>query len=194
MQFGVVVWRATPYDKSKAVSSAKTLVQGAMHMMTQAQFDELRAKLLPPGADRVVDLLARYRERIETIAIVIEKVPLLIIGRHGMIARLPKGNATQKFSQPDDILSALQDFFPQNESLYVFVNLPDLHVPAYISSLLSEIAEKVERQEILRARIDEALDRGDKAAFCHYTGELQGLESAESVESTESAEKDTPGM
>ena len=160
-------------------------------MMTQAQFDELRAKLLPSGADGVVDLLARYRDRIETMSIVIEKVPLLIIGRHGMIARLPKGSTLQKFSQPDDILSALQDFLSQDETLYVFVNLPDLHVPAYISGLLREIAEKVERQETLRARIDEALDRGDKAAFCQYTSELQRLECAENEEN---AEKDLPQL
>ena len=189
LQIGVVVWRATPYDRSKEVSSAKTLAQGTMHMMTQAQFDELRTKLLPPGADRIIDLLARYRERVETIAIVLEKVPLLIIGRHGMIARLPQGNTQQKFSQQGEILSALQDFFLRNEPLYVFVNLPDLHVPSYISGLLKEIVEKVDRQENLRARIDEALDCGDKEAFRHYTGELQRLNNEDNVES---AKKNLP--
>ncbi|PWI57731.1 IDEAL domain-containing protein [Sulfoacidibacillus thermotolerans] len=145
-------------------------------MITQTELDELRIKLLPPGAERVLELLAAHRERVEAITVVMDKVPLLIIGRHGMIARLPMDGVLQKVSQTKDVVTMLERFFEGENVLYLFVNLPALQIPLFISQMLQETAQKYQHMLTLRTCIDEALDRGDRNAFLHYTAELRDLE------------------
>ncbi len=146
-------------------------------MITQTQLDQLRVKILPPGTERVLELLALHRDHVETIGVIIDKVPLLIIGRHGMITRLPMNGVLQKVSQTKEVLSLLEQFFTSDNTLYLFVNLPDLQIPPYISQLLGQIAEKYEQIVILQSLIDEALDRGDRTAFLHYTTQLKDLDT-----------------
>ncbi|MCL6445242.1 MAG: IDEAL domain-containing protein [Alicyclobacillus sp.] len=111
--------------------------------------------------------------------IVLENVPLLIIGRHGMIARIPVGGVVQKVSQPNDIMELLQTFFQRQDKLYLFVNLPDLPVPAEVAELLKEVQSRADRKEQLRKEIDSALDRRDEAAFMRASSELRRLQQAD---------------
>lgn len=141
---------------------------------------DLHIKILPPGADHVLEVLEKHSEHVECIAFVIEKMPLLILGRHGMIARFPSINGTQKYSQPAEITAALIDFFKRNEKLYLFVNLPDLPIPVHVSELIDEIAVKVDFAIQFRHHIDDALDARDPNAFLYWTEELRKLEAQDS--------------
>ncbi len=146
-------------------------------MINSTKLSDLHIKILPPGADRVLDILEKHADRVELISFVIEKVPLLIMGRHGMIARLPQNNVIQKYSQPVEIINALRDFFQQQETLYLFINLPNLPVPKHVSELIDEVANMVETMEGIKRKIDDALDRRDHVAFLQWTQELKKLEN-----------------
>ena len=146
-------------------------------MSNQVKLADLHMKILPHGADRVLDLLEKHADRVEFISFILEKVPLLIIGRHGMIARLPDHNAIQKFSQPAEILGALRIFFQHDDRLYLFINLPNLPVPGHVSELIDEIAKRVDLAEQIRRNIDEALDTRDHESFLQWTEELRKLEA-----------------
>lgn len=94
-----------------------------------------------------------------------------------MIARLPQNNVIQKYSQPVEIINALRDFFQQQETLYLFINLPNLPVPKHVSELIDEVANMVETMEGIKRKIDDALDRRDHVAFLQWTQELKKLEN-----------------
>ncbi len=145
-------------------------------MINPTKLSDLHIKILPPGAERVVELLEKNADKVEFLSFVIEKVPLLIIGRHGMIARLPKNDVIQKYSQPVDIINALRDFFQHHDTLYLFINLPNLPVPKHVSDLIDEVACKVATKEEISLKIDDALDRRDHIAFLQWTQELKKLE------------------
>ncbi|MBX5435610.1 MAG: IDEAL domain-containing protein [Alicyclobacillaceae bacterium] len=136
----------------------------------------LKTKILPPGADIILDFLAARHHQVEMTHIVLENVPLVIIGRHGMIARIPVGGVLQKVSQTGEILDLLQTFLqkPDNK-LYLFVNLPDLPLPVEVTQLLQEVQARAARKEQLYNTIDEALDRRDREAFMRATEELKQL-------------------
>jgi hypothetical protein len=135
----------------------------------------LKTKILPAGADAIIDFLAARHHQIEMTHIVLENVPLLIIGRHGMIARIPVGGSIQKASQPQEILELLQAFFQKQDTLYLFVNLPDLHMPQEVVQVLEEVQRRAARKEELWQIIDQALDRRDKETFLRATDELREL-------------------
>ncbi|MCL6453102.1 MAG: IDEAL domain-containing protein [Alicyclobacillus sp.] len=155
-------------------------------MIAREELMLLKTKILPPGADTVLDFLALRHQQVEFTNIVLENVPLLIIGRHGMIARLPVGGSVQKVSKPADILEQLRSFFNHQETLYLFVNLPDLPVPNEVTELLEEIDRRHMRKQHLRDQIDEALERRDKEAFLRATNELKRLMAEGRMEIPES--------
>jgi hypothetical protein len=146
-------------------------------MVAKEEILSLKTKLLPSGADMIIDFLAGRHEQLDLTHIVLENVPLLIIGRHGMIARIPLHGRLEKVSQPEDILKTLQAFFQKQDQpiLYVFVNLPDLPIPHEVTRLLNEIGERARRKEELEKKIDAALDARDKHAFDHAAKELLKL-------------------
>ncbi|MBX6352155.1 MAG: IDEAL domain-containing protein [Thermoflavifilum sp.] len=145
-------------------------------MVTKEELLFLKTKILPAGAETIIDFLAARHHQIEMTHIVLENVPLLIIGRHGMIARIPVGGGVQKASQPKEILELLQGFFQKNEStLYLFVNLPDLRVPQEVVQVLEEVQQRAARKEELRQIIDQALDARDRETFMRATEELRQL-------------------
>jgi hypothetical protein len=148
-----------------------------MNMVAKEEILALKTKLLPSGADMIIDFLTGRHEQLDLTHIVLENVPLLIIGRHGMIARIPLHGRMEKVSQPEDILKTLQAFFQKQEqsTLYVFVNLPDLPIPHEITRLLNEIGERARRKEELERKVDEALDARDKYAFDQAVRELLKL-------------------
>ncbi|MFB5191623.1 IDEAL domain-containing protein [Alicyclobacillus fastidiosus] len=152
-------------------------------MMTKDEILTLKTKLLPSGADSVIDYLAARHAQLEATNIVLENVPLLIIGRHGMIARIPINGRIKKVSQADEVLQALQTFFAHqansSEKLYVFVNLPDLPIPPEVQQVLSEVEERAKFREQIKQRIDQALDQRDKAAFDAAVKELELLQREE---------------
>lgn len=148
-------------------------------MMTKDEILTLKTKLLPTGADGVIDFLASRHGQLEATNIVLENVPLLIIGRHGMIARIPINGRIKKVSQPDEVLQTLQLFFSNGNSsdkLYVFVNLPDLPIPPEVKQVLSEVEARALRRERIRLQIDQALDARDRAAFDLAIRELEELQ------------------
>lgn len=144
-------------------------------MIAKEELLLLKTKILPTGADTVLDFLAARHQQVEFTNIVLENVPLLIIGRHGMIARLPIGGSVQKVSKSSAILEQLRSFFNRQESLYLFVNLPDLPVPNEVTELLEEVGQRHARKEHLRARIDETLEQRDREAFIQASNELNRL-------------------
>ncbi|GMA61861.1 IDEAL domain-containing protein [Alicyclobacillus fastidiosus] len=152
-------------------------------MMTKDEILTLKTKLLPSGADSVIDFLAARHAQLEATNIVLENVPLLIIGRHGMIARIPINGRIKKVSQADEVLQTLQTFFAHqansSEKLYVFVNLPDLPIPPEVQQVLSEVEERAKLRDQVKQRIDQALDRRDKAAFDAAVKELELLQREE---------------
>ncbi|WAH35550.1 IDEAL domain-containing protein [Alicyclobacillus dauci] len=152
-------------------------------MMTKDEILTLKTKLLPTGADAVIDFLAARHAQLEATNIVLENVPLLIIGRHGMIARIPINGRIKKVSQSDEVLQTLQTFFTSqatsSEKLYLFVNLPDLPIPAEVKQVLSEVEERAILREEVKRRIDEALDVRDKTAFDIAVKELERLQQVE---------------
>lgn len=154
-------------------------------MTTKEELLLLKTKILPQGADAVLDFLASRPQFVEWTQIVLENVPLLILGRHGMIARIPVGGVVQKVSQSKEIIDMLKVFFQKQDKLFIFVNLPDLPLPAEVTRLLEEVQGKTARKDRLRALIDEALDRRDKELFTRASDELQSILDEEATESFE---------
>ncbi|WDL97468.1 IDEAL domain-containing protein [Alicyclobacillus sp. ALC3] len=144
-------------------------------MIAKEDILSLKAKILPSGADQILDFLAGRHHQVELTHIVLENVPLLIIGRHGMIARIPVGGVLQKVSQPAGILELLQTFFQKQETLYLFINLPELPVPAEVTRVLQEVQSRAQRKEELRKLIDRALDERDSALFYEASNEWRKL-------------------
>lgn len=144
-------------------------------MIAKEELLILKTKILPQGADSVLDYLALRHQQVELTHIVLENVPLLIIGRHGMIARIPVHGSVQKVSKPEEILEQLRSFFNHQETLYLFVNLPDLPVPQEVTDLLKEVQDRDAEKEALRRDIDEALAMRDKEAFIRATNALNQL-------------------
>lgn len=153
---------------------------GVNSMMTKDELLTLKTKLLPSGADSVIDFLATRHAQLEATNIVLENVPLLIIGRHGMIARIPINGRIKKVSQPEEVLQALHTFFTSvassSDKLYLFVNLPDLPIPEEVKELLSEVEERAKRRDMVKRKIDQALDNRDKVAFNLAVRELDDLQ------------------
>lgn len=154
-------------------------------MVAKEELLLLKTKILPLGADTVLDFLAARHQQVEWTQIVLENVPLLIMGRHGMIARIPANGVVQKVSQPKEIVDLLQSFFQKQDTLYIFVNLPDLPLPAEVVKLLEEVQDRAGRKDTLRHRIDEALDARDKAAFLRSSRELQTILDTERAEAND---------
>ncbi|MDP9728363.1 IDEAL domain-containing protein [Alicyclobacillus sp. TC] len=152
-------------------------------MIPQDELLQLKSKLLPNGAEPVVDILSQYFQQIEPTQIILQNVPLLILGRHGMIAWIPDNGKLQKSSNPDDILKHLQTFLPSKQTLYLFVNLPELPVPEEVTQVLKEISERHRKRLILQEKIDAALDARDRQAFLKAVQELQWLNEQENVPS-----------
>lgn len=146
-------------------------------MITESEIAELRLKILPPGGEQVTELLGRFRERVTLTSVTLENVPLVILARHGMIARLPKGGDLEKLSQASAIVEALSRFFQGNDTLYLYINLPDLPIPSFVDALISEIALHVERKDTLRQAIDDALTRGDRREFARLAEEFRMLQT-----------------
>lgn len=154
-------------------------------MMTKDELLTLKTKLLPTGADSVIDFLAVRHGQLEATNIVLENVPLLIIGRHGMIARIPINGRIKKVSQSDDVVKALQTFFSNcgsADKLYLFVNLPDLPIPPEVKELLSEVEERTKQRDSVKNKIDLALDNRDKVAFDLAVRELETLRQSEDIQ------------
>jgi len=147
-------------------------------MMTKDDILLLKTKLLPPGAEAVIDFLAARHSQLESTNIVLENVPLLIIGRHGMIARLPLNGRIKKVSQAEEILPALQAYFnnaSSTDKLFVFINLPELPIPPEVQQVLSEVEARAMRREEIRMKIDRALDERNREAFDRAVKELEEL-------------------
>lgn len=144
-------------------------------MIAKEEILSLKAKILPAGADQVLDFLVSRHHQVELTHIVLENVPLLIIGRHGMIARVPLNGVLQKVSQPSGILDILQTFFQKQETLYLFINLPELPVPAEVKQVLQEVQARAARKQELREVIDRALDERDSALFYEASNEWRKL-------------------
>ncbi|MDI3256113.1 MAG: IDEAL domain-containing protein [Kyrpidia sp.] len=145
-------------------------------MVAKEQLLALKNRILPPGAGPVIELLSQHHQKLEITSIILEHVPLLIIGRHGMIARLPLDGRVNKLSQPPEILEALQRFFELEQTLYVFINLPEIQFPDAVTSVIREIEERVQKRDELMHRIDEALERRDRGAFLRWAQALAELE------------------
>ena len=139
--------------------------EGVRAVIMESEIAELQLRILPAGGERVVQLLNQYRERVTITSVTLENVPLLIIARHGMIARLPVDGAAQKLSQTAAILEGLLRFFKGQETLYLYVNLPELPIPPFVGDVIAEVAQRVNHKEELRKQIDRAIDSGDRAAF-----------------------------
>ncbi len=137
----------------------------------------LKTKILPTGAESILDFLATRHNQVEITHIVLENVPLLIMGRHGMIARIPNNGSMQKISQPADILKGLREFFNRQDPLYLFINLPDLPVPNEVLQVLEEVQRRHAKKQALLDTIDRALDQYDKDMFLQATDELKNLMS-----------------
>lgn len=149
-------------------------------MIAKEEILSLKAKILPTGADQILDFLASRHNQVEMTHIVLENVPLLIIGRHGMIARIPVNGVLQKVSQPAGILELLQNFFQKQEKLYLFINLPELPVPSEVVRLLEEVQTKAARKDELQRLIDRALDERNLEQFYKLSEEWQSLNTRDS--------------
>ncbi|MDI3327502.1 MAG: IDEAL domain-containing protein [Alicyclobacillaceae bacterium] len=145
--------------------------------MAKEQLLALKNRILPAGAGPIIELLSTHHQQLEMTSILLEHVPLLIIGRHGMIARLPLDGRVIKLSQPQEIAEALQRFFETDQTLYVFVNLPEIQFPESVVSVIREVEEKVRKRDELLQQIDEALERRDREAFMHLTRALADLDA-----------------
>ncbi|MDQ0191232.1 IDEAL domain-containing protein [Alicyclobacillus cycloheptanicus] len=148
-------------------------------MIAKEDILSLKAKILPAGADQILDYLVARHQQVELTHIVLENVPLLIIGRHGMIARIPVNGVLQKVSQPAGILELLHAFFQKQETLYLFINLPDIPVPSEVTQVLQEVQARALRKEELRRLIDRALDERDEALFYQASEEWRKLTSSD---------------
>ncbi|MBX6395649.1 MAG: IDEAL domain-containing protein [Alicyclobacillaceae bacterium] len=145
-------------------------------MVAREQLLALKNRILPAGAGPVIELLSAHHQQLEMTSIILEHVPLLIIGRHGMIARLPLDGRVIKLSQPQEIAEALQRFFESEQTLYVFVNLPEIQFPEAVVSVIREVEEKVQKRDELLRQIDEALERRDRETFYRLAQALADLE------------------
>lgn len=148
-------------------------------MIAKEEILLLKTRLLPSGADAILDLLASKYDQLEMTQIALENVPLLIIGRLGMIARIISEGKLKKVSQPSEILQILQEFFTKSETLYLFINLPDLSVPAEVTQVLQEVSQLSYRKEEIQRQIDAALDARDKKAFDTAVRELSSIQHRE---------------
>ena len=147
-------------------------------MILKEELLVLKTKLLPSGAEAIVDFLVTHCEQLEQTQIVLENVPLLIIGRHGMIARISLHGKVQKVSQLDEIMELLQIYFAsKSEPLFLFVNLPDLPVPSEVILVLAEVTQRAMHRAEIESRIDAALDARDRNAFEQAVKELNELTS-----------------
>lgn len=155
-------------------------------MIAKEELLRLKTKILPAGADAVLDFLALHHQLVEITNIVLENVPLLIIGRHGMIARISNAGSVQKASQPKDIMALISGFLQKNETLYVFINLPDLPIPTEVTALLEEVQMRANRKDELKELIDEALDTGNQTLFLEATEELNRLTNWGTIDATSS--------
>lgn len=144
-------------------------------MIAKEELLSLKTKILPAGADTILDFLASRNNQVELTQIVLENVPLLIMGRHGMIARIPHGGTVQKVSQPSEIQEQLRTFFQRHDTLYLFINLPDLPVPSEVKQVLEEVQNRHLRREELQRLIDEALEKRDRETFYEATAALKQL-------------------
>lgn len=144
-------------------------------MIAKEELLRLKTKILPSGADAVLDFLAQHHQQIEMTNIALENVPLLIIGRQGILARISTASGFQKASQPKDIMALISGFLQKNEILYVFINLPDLPIPTEVTAVLEEVQKRANRKEELKKSIDEALDTGNQPLFVEATNELNQL-------------------
>lgn len=146
-------------------------------MIAKEELLELKTKILPDGAEYILDFLATHHDQIELSNIVLENVPLLIIGRHGMIARVYENGRIMKASQPREIAELLQSFLKRGEKLYLFINLPDLPIPQEVTEVLREVEERTERREELKRLVDKALDTRDRSLFLKASKELRELDA-----------------
>lgn len=153
-------------------------------MIAKEEILMLKTKILPAGAELVLDFLASRHNQVELTHIVLENVPLLIIGRHGMIARIPVNGTMKKVSQLQEIVELLQGFFQRNEKLYMFVNLPDLPLPEEVTRLLEEIQVRVAKKDALWKVINEALETGNRDLFYRASSELKQLTAYENNQSS----------
>ncbi|MCL6593291.1 MAG: IDEAL domain-containing protein [Alicyclobacillus sp.] len=144
-------------------------------MVAREELLLLKTKILPAGADAILDFLATRPHQIEMTQIVLENVPLLIIGRHGMIARIPAGGSMQKISQPNEILEQLKSYLNKHDTLYLFINLPDLPLPMEVTQVLEEVQQRHARKLELQRTIDEALEKRDRELFYKASQELNQL-------------------
>ena len=145
-------------------------------MITESEIGELRLKILPAGGEQVIEMLHRHRERVTTTSVTLENVPLIILARHGMIGRLPVEGSLQKLSQAAAIVEALRRFFESGETLYLYVNLPDLAIPSFVDEVISEVAARMAERERLRGEVDRALEVGDRALFQKLSAEWRRLD------------------
>ncbi|MCF8564506.1 IDEAL domain-containing protein [Alicyclobacillus tolerans] len=153
-------------------------------MIAKEEILLLKTKILPAGADVILDFLASRHDQVELTHIVLENVPLLIIGRHGMIARVPVNGTLKKVSQLQEIMDLLNGFFQKQEKLYLFVNLPDLPLPQEVTRVLEEVQERAARKDQLRRIIDQALETGDRETFYEASGELKRMLAVESMDAS----------
>ncbi|QQE80682.1 IDEAL domain-containing protein [Alicyclobacillus sp. SO9] len=144
-------------------------------MIAKEELLQLKTKILPTGAEYILDFLVASHEQVELTNIVLENVPLLIIGRHGMIARIYENNRIVKASHPKEIHALLKRFLQRNETLYVFINLPDLPIPEEVTQVLEEVKDRSRRKDELRRVIDAALDDKDRDLFLQASRELNDL-------------------
>ena len=148
-------------------------------MLTKAQIQELRMKILPTGGGSIIDILNQHREFVTVTSIALENVPMVIIAKHGILARLPIHGSIQKYSNAKEIVDALKIFFEKKEMLYLYINLPAFHVPSYVDEMLFEVTKRDDQKQQLIKMIDEALQRKDQDTFKALSLQLQALENQE---------------
>lgn len=148
-------------------------------MLAQEVLDDLRLKILPEGGDRILCLLARYREHVNLITVAMDHVPLIIVARHSLLARLPVAGTIQKLSQAPQIIEAAESFLAEQDTLYLYLHLPMAAAPSLVLDLLEEVTNRVQRRAILRERIDYALDHLDRNEFTRLVTELHQLQDME---------------
>ncbi|MCY0877006.1 MAG: IDEAL domain-containing protein [Firmicutes bacterium] len=145
-------------------------------MIAKEQLEELRLKILPAGSAKIVDLLIAHYDRVVPAKVAMEGVPLVIIARHGVLARLPIKGVMTKLSSPEAITTPLQHFFQGRETLYLYTNLPALTVPDCVQEVLDEAASRLQSTEELKRRINAALDAMDRETFMRLSAELRERE------------------
>lgn len=145
-------------------------------MCADEDIETLRLRLLPAGGDALVALLSQHRDNVLLTRIALEGVPLIIIARQGILARLPVSGAMKKISQPEPLLEAASHFLAGGNKVYLYVNLPEIPLPASVREAIHSAAAQMEEREILRQRINDALDCGDKPGFMRLTQMLRAKE------------------